>query len=75
MRDVDTNTQTAIAQAAQQWGRKYYTLTCWTLDERKYTYTVMADNRQQAVQSCLSDNPQSPMPYIIGNITLHIPIF
>lgn len=74
MRDVDTNTKLAIAQAAQQWGRRYYSLTCWTLDERKFTYTVMADNRKQAVQSCLSDNPQTPMPYIICDVTLHIPI-
>lgn len=75
MRNTDTNTKYAIHQAAQQWQRKYYTLHCWHLDEQYFTYDIMAETREQAVQSCLSDNPQdNANPYIIGNVTLHIPI-
>lgn len=75
MLNANTNSKIAIHQAAQQWGRRYYTLICWHLDETKFTYDVMADTAKQAVQNCLSDNPQDPAnPYIVGKTILHIPV-
>lgn len=75
MRNANTNNHIAIRQAAQQFGRKHYTLRCYHLDEQVFTYDTLADNREQAVQSCLADNPQDPSnPYFIGRVTLHAPI-
>lgn len=75
MTNANTHSKQAIRKVAQYFGRKHYTLRCYTLDERIFTYDILADNRQQAVQNCLCDNPQNAAnPYIIGKITLHIPI-
>lgn len=75
MRNANINNQQAIRQAAQHFGRKHYTLRCYHLNEQVFTYDILADNREQAVQSCLADNPQDAAnPYFIGQVTLHIPI-